>query len=68
MVWSWSWVGENNIMTREPDFYLKIYQTKFRGDKTHKYQKLVVLIGNAKMTKKVQFHPEAPLIQYQQKQ
>ena len=51
-------------MTREPDLYSKLYQTKFRGDKTLNYQKFGVPIGNAEMTKKVQFHPEAPLIQY----
>ena len=38
--------------TREPDFYLKIYQAKFRGDNTQKYQKFGVPICNAKMTKK----------------
>ena len=37
------------------------------GDNTQKYQILGVKIGNAKMTKKVQFHPEAPLIKYHQK-
>ena len=46
---------------------IKLYQSKFRGDKTQNYQKCVVLIGNAKMTKKVQFHSKAPLIQYHQK-
>ena len=40
-------------MTREPDFYKRIYQTKFRGDTTHEYQKTGVPIGNAKMTRKV---------------
>ena len=54
-------------MTREPDFYRKLHQTKFRGDKTQNYQKFGVPIGIAKMTKKVQFHPEAPLKQYHQK-
>ena len=53
-------------MTREPYFYKKLHQTKFRGDKTQNYQKFGVPIGNAKTTKKVQFHPEAPLIQYHQ--
>ena len=45
----------------------KLYQNKFRGDNTQKCQKFGVSIGNAKMTKKVQLHPEAPLIQYHQK-
>ena len=49
-------------MTHELDFYKKLYQTKFRGDKTQNYEKIGVPIGNAKMTKKVQFHPEASLI------
>ena len=55
-------------MTREPDFYKNLYQTKFRGDTTHDYQKFGVPIGYAKkMTKKVQFRTEAPLIKYHQK-
>ena len=32
-----------------------------------KNQVFGVPIGNAKMAKKIQFHPEAPLIQYHQK-
>ena len=58
---------KDNFITREPDFYKNIYQTNFRGDKTKNYQKYGVPIGNAKMTKKVQFHTESPLIQYHQK-
>ena len=42
-------------MTCEPDFYLKKNQIKIRADTTHDYQKFGVLIGNAKMTKKLQF-------------
>ena len=45
----------------------KLYQNKFRGDNTQKCQKFGVSIGNSKMTKKVQLHPEALLIQYHQK-
>ena len=37
------------------------------GDTTHNYQKFGVPIGNARMTKKVQFRIEAPLIKYHQK-
>ena len=58
---------KKTFMTHEPDLYKKLYQNKFRGDKTWNYQKYGVPIGYAKMTKKVQFHPEAPLIQYHQK-
>ena len=54
-------------MTREPDYYKKLCQTKFRGDNTKTYQIFGVPIGNAKMTLKVQFHPELPLIKYHQK-
>ena len=46
---------------------IKLYQAKFRGDTTQNYTEFGVPIGNAKMTKKVQFYSEAPLIQYQQK-
>ena len=37
------------------------------GDNTQKYQKFGAPIGNAKMTKKLQFQTEVPLIQYHQK-
>ena len=49
------WLKEN-FMTRKPDFYKKIHQTKFRGHKTQNHQKFGVPIGNTKMTKQVQFH------------
>ena len=39
-------------MTCEPDFYLKIYQTKFRGGDKRIYQIFGVPIGNGKMAKK----------------
>ena len=58
---------KDNIMTHEPDYYRKLYQAKFRGDNTQKYQIFGVPIGNAKIIKKVQLHPEAPLIEYHQK-
>ena len=43
------------------------YQTEIRGDDTKKFQIFGVTIGNAKITKKVQFHPAAPVMKYQQK-
>ena len=46
---------------------IKIYETKFRGDTTHDYQKIGVPIGNAILKKKVQFRTESPLIKYHQK-
>ena len=46
-------------MIREIDFYRKFYQTKFRGDDTKTFQIFGVPIGNAKITRKVQFHPVA---------
>ena len=45
----------------------KLYLTKFRGDDTKTYQIFWVPIGNAKITRKVQFHPAATLIEYHQK-
>ena len=55
----WPWLAERKYHDTE--------QTKFRVDKTQNYQKFGLPIGNAKMTKKVQFHPEATLIKYHQK-
>ena len=54
-------------MTREPDFYRKLYQTKFRVDDTKTFQIFGVPIGNAKITRNVQFHLAAPVIKYHQK-
>ena len=59
------WLKEN-FMTCEPDFYRKIYQIKLRGDDTKTYQIFGVPIGNAKITRKSQFHPAAPVIKYHQ--
>ena len=53
-------------MTREPYFYRKLYQTKFRGDDTKTYKIFGVTIGNAKITRKVRFYPAAPVIKYHQ--
>ena len=54
-------------MTREPGFYRKMYQTRFRGDDPKVFQIFGVPIGNAKITRKVQLHPTAPVIKYHQK-
>ena len=51
-------------MTSEPDFYRKLYQTKCRGDDTKILQILRLPIGNAKITRKLQFHPAAPVMKY----
>ena len=45
----------------------KLYRTKLRGYNTKIYQIFGVPIGNAKITIKAQFRPEAPLVQYHQK-
>ena len=58
------WLKEN-VITGETDFYKNMYQDKFKGDTTHDYQIIGVPIGNAKMTKNVQLHTEAPLINFQ---
>ena len=44
-----------------------MYQDKFRGDDTKTYQIFGVPIGNAKITRKVRFHPASPVIKYHQK-
>ena len=62
----YQWLKEK-FRTLEPYFYRKLYQTKFRGDDTKTYQIFGVIIGNAKITRKVQFHPAAPVIKYHQK-
>ena len=54
-------------MTCKPYFYRKMYQTKFGGDDTKTFQMFGVPIGNAKIRRKVQFHPAAPVIKYHQK-
>ena len=54
-------------MTCESDFYRKLYQNKFRGNDTNIYQIFGVPIGNTKITRKVQFHPAAPVMKYHQK-
>ena len=60
------WLDEN-FSTRKPYFYSRLYQNKFRGDDKKTYQKFGVLIIHAKITGKVQFYPEAPVIKYHQK-
>ena len=44
-----------------------MYQTKFRGYDTKISQIFGVPIGNAKITRKVQFHQAVPVIKYHQK-
>ena len=60
-------VREENFRTREPYFYEKLYQTKFRGGDTKTFKIFGVPIGNAKITRKLWFHPAAPVIKYHQK-
>ena len=54
-------------MTRESDFYIELYQTKFRGGDTKTFQIIGVPIGNVKIKRQVQFHLAAPLMKYHQK-
>ena len=54
-------------MTYELDFYIELYQTKFRRDDTKIFQIFGVPIGNAKITRKVQFRLAAPVMKYLQK-
>ena len=54
-------------MTCEQDFHRKLYQTKFRGDDTKTFRIFGVPIVHAKITRKLKFHPAAPVIKYHQK-
>ena len=54
-------------MTCKTDFYRKMYQTKLRGDDSKIFQIFGVPIGNAEITRKVKFHPAAPVMVYHQK-
>ena len=54
-------------MTREPDFYQKLYENNSRGDDTKMYQLFVVQFGNAKKTEETQLHQAAPALKYHQK-
>ena len=54
-------------MTCEPDFFRELYQTKFRRDDTKIFQIFGVLNGNAKVTRKLEFHLAAPVMKYIQK-
>ena len=53
-------------MTREPDVYRKLYQTKFRGNDTKTFQISGLPIGNMKITRKLKFHPATQLRKYHQ--
>ena len=54
-------------MTCEPVFYRELYQTKFRGDDTKIFQIFGVPIGNANITRKVQFYLAELEMKYHQK-
>ena len=54
-------------MTCEPDLYRELYKTKLSGDDTKIFQIFGVPIGNAKITRKVQFHLAAPVMNYHPK-
>ena len=44
----------------------KLYQTNIRGQEIKTYQLYVVPIGSAKITEKIEFHSEAPVLKYHQ--
>ena len=54
-------------MTCEPDFYKKMYQTKFKSDDTKLFQIFGGPIGNSKIARKVQFRLAASVMKYHQK-
>ena len=47
-------------------FILKLYETNIGDQDTKTYQLFAVPIGNVKITEKISFCPEAPVLQYHQ--
>ena len=54
-------------MTCKPYLYRELYQTKFRRDDTKIFQIFGVPIGNAKITRTLQFRLAAPVMKYLQR-
>ena len=50
------------FMPREPDFYKKLYDTKFRVIKHTTIKKFGLTIGNSRMNQKFRFRTEASLM------
>ena len=57
---------EENLIRREQDFNKYALVWEVRSDAKNIFQIFEVTIGNAKITRKVWFHPVAPLIKYHQ--
>ena len=56
---------EEKFSTREPDFY-NFFKMNIKGQDMKTNQVFVVIIGNAKITEKIDFHLRAPVLKYHQ--
>ena len=60
------WI-DMNFITREPNFYKKLFQSHKNEQDTKTFKTFQVPIGNAKVVKSFVFHEDAPIISYCQK-
>ena len=60
------WI-EVNFITREPNFYKKLFQTHDDTQDTNAFKRFQVPIVNAKCVESFKFHNYAPILKYCQK-
>ena len=60
------WIDMNSI-TREPDFYKKLFQSHDNKQDKDTFKTFQVPIGNEKVVKSFMFHKDAPILSYYQK-
>ena len=59
----WYWI-EINFITREPDFYKKIFQSHDNTQDDITFKIFQVPIGNAKCVKSFKFQNDAPILKF----
>ena len=57
------WI-EVNVITREPDFYNKIFKIHDDTQDTNTYKVFQVPIGNSKCVETFKFHNDTPMLKY----
>ena len=55
---------EEKSSTREPDFYMKIYQRHDKTQDTNELKMFEVPIGNKKCVEEKKFHSKSPMLKY----
>ena len=55
---------EVNFITREPDFYKKLFQSYDDKQDKNTYISFQIQIGNAKCVETLNFHSDAPILKY----